>query len=84
MKTCRVLVNAENGQTTANLIRNEFLLNRAAYALDRPARVQNIVDNALFAFKSAVTPEPNSPIPLDSNKKKKSINVKVEGRITFV
>lgn len=83
----RVLVNAENGQTTANLIRNEFLSNRVHYALNRATRVKAIVDDALSAFKSSIIPIPeeNSPISLKSSKaKKKTIDIAVEGRIKWV
>merc|ERR1712137_1152288 len=72
----RVIVDEENGVSAANLIRNEFLTRKAAYALERERRVKSIINSALSAFSGTKVGEDG--ILLDKN-----INISVEGRITL-
>ena len=66
----------ENGVSSANLIRNEFLTRKTAYALERERRVKSIINSALSAFSGTKVGEDG--ILLDKN-----INISVEGRITL-
>lgn len=78
MLLSRVLVDEENGMSSANLIRNEFMTRKTVYAMERSKRVQAVVTSALNAFSGGRIAESSDGL-VD-----KCINISVEGRITLL
>ena len=74
----RVIVDGENGMTSANLVRKEFLVQQVTHAFQRQQRIDKIVGTAMNLFRAKPSPPP------DKSHVQKEINIQVEGRINII